>query len=443
MTWDSKIVWSEGMFLRPQHFQQHDRYIQSLLENRCSLLRPYAWGITELVLDQQLLAIGKLAVTRCRGVLPDGTPFRVPHDEGFPLILEVPEEVKNTSVFLCLPLQREGDIESDVSRQHMSGLVRFVVAEQELSDSNEGMDGTATVQIGKLRLRLALEREHLENYVRVGVARVRERRTNGSIVLDEGYIPPSLSCRATPTLSGFLQEIQGLLHHWGEALRGRVSAGGRSVAEIAHFLLLQVVNRYEPLFNHLNTVGNLHPEEFYRVTVQLAGELSTFQPESPRPRVFPPYQHEDLQGTFGPIMVAIREMQMPEAKALEIPLKKISKFNIHLANIPDRTLLAAGRFILVTRADIPSETLRRQFPRQVKIGPPAYMEKIVGLQIPGIQLYPLEVAPRQIPFYAGGTYFELERTGKMWKRVVESAAVAFHVAGEFPGLVLTFWAIKE
>ncbi|WP_447531943.1 hypothetical protein, partial [Pseudomonas aeruginosa] len=28
MSLDSKVVWSEGMFLNPQHFQQQDRYIE-------------------------------------------------------------------------------------------------------------------------------------------------------------------------------------------------------------------------------------------------------------------------------------------------------------------------------------------------------------------------------------------------------------------------------
>ena len=32
MSWKNKVVWSEGLFLRPQHFQQHDRYIEAFVE---------------------------------------------------------------------------------------------------------------------------------------------------------------------------------------------------------------------------------------------------------------------------------------------------------------------------------------------------------------------------------------------------------------------------
>jgi type VI secretion system protein ImpJ len=53
------------------------------------------------------------------------------------------------------------------------------------------------------------------------------------------------------------------------------------------------------------------------------------------------------------------------------------------------------------------------------------------------------VAPRQIPFHAGFNYFELERGGELWKLTERSRALALHIAGEFPGLELEFWAVRE
>ena len=41
-------------------------------------------------------------------------------------------------------------------------------------------------------------------------------------------------------------------------------------------MMLQTVNRLEPLFTHLSDMQGLHPEEFYRIGVQMAGELATF-----------------------------------------------------------------------------------------------------------------------------------------------------------------------
>ena len=52
------VVWHEGMLLRPQHFQQHDRYYDEQLTRRTSGLHAHAWGFTRLELDTLFLALG-------------------------------------------------------------------------------------------------------------------------------------------------------------------------------------------------------------------------------------------------------------------------------------------------------------------------------------------------------------------------------------------------
>src|ERR1700760_2991806 len=41
MSWDNKVIWSEGLFLRPQHLQQNDRYVEKLVRSRSAGLRGY------------------------------------------------------------------------------------------------------------------------------------------------------------------------------------------------------------------------------------------------------------------------------------------------------------------------------------------------------------------------------------------------------------------
>jgi type VI secretion system protein ImpJ len=74
------------------------------------------------------------------------------------------------------------------------------------------------------------------------------------------------------------------------------------------------------------------------------------------------------------------------------------------------------------------------------------MEKIrdlVNLQLPGIRLRALPVAPRQLPFHAGFTYFELDDSHEGWQALQTSAGMALHVAGDFPGLTMECWAIRR
>jgi len=96
----------------------------------------------------------------------------------------------------------------------------------------------------------------------------------------------------------------------------------------------------------------------------------------------------------------------------------------------------------VVRADVPAENLRSLFPQQAKVGSVEHIRDLVNLQLPGIALLPMPVAPRQLPYHAGSTYFELDRGSEHWKQLTNSGGFAFHIAGQFPGLNLAFWAIR-
>ena len=443
MAWNNKVVWSEGMFLRPQQFQQHVRYIENFVQGHCQGLGNYAWGFKEISLDHQLLTQGKLSIISCRGVFPDGTPFHVPGDDAPPLILDVPENVHNKQVYLALPARSPGVMEVDTTNDAKS-LARYTSEETEVRDSNTGFDSSARIQIGKLHMRLLLENEELGAFSCLGVARIVESRVDKNVILDEAFIPPSLDCQASPVLMSFLKEMQGLVHHRGEALAGRITASGRGgAAEIADFLLLIAVNRYQPLLEHLAQLAGLHPEAFYRKALEIAGELATFTAASKRATRFKPYLHDDLQNTFAPVMADLRQSlsMVLEQNAISIPLQE-RKYGIYVGTIADRKLLSTASFVLAVSAKIPNEELRTRFPTQIKIGPVEQIRQLVNLQLPGVRVRPLPVAPRQIPYHAGFVYFELDRNSEYWAQLETSGGFALHIGGDFPGIEMEFWAIK-
>ena len=62
MSEKNKVVWSEGLFLRPQHLQQQERYFERYVEGRAGSLLRHGWGFLELEIDRDLLAIGEKRV---------------------------------------------------------------------------------------------------------------------------------------------------------------------------------------------------------------------------------------------------------------------------------------------------------------------------------------------------------------------------------------------
>jgi len=443
MSWNNRVVWSEGMFIGTQHFQQHDRYLENLIDARSRPLSAGAWGFSELLIDQGLLAQGKLAIVSARGLLPDGTPFSIPHDDLAPSPLSIDDSLRDGVVYLALPLKRAGARDTVDEGEELGG-ARYLSQVREVRDDNAPFENRAPVAVGSRALRLLTTQDGLSDYAAIGVVRVKEKRADRALVLDDSYIPPVLDVAASRPLTAFRSDLQGLLRQRGEALAGRVVASGAGGAsEIADFMLLQLVNRAEPLINHLSQLSPLHPERFYSELVSLAGEFATFSSSNRRPEEFPRYLHDDLTTSFTPVMHALREAlsMLIDSKATPIPIVE-KAYGVHVAMLADKNLIDTASFILVVRADIPSETLRGRFSQQSKIGSVEHIRDLVNLQLPGIGLLPLPVAPRQIPFHAGSTYYELDRGSEHWKQLMHSGGFAFHIAGEFPGLNLAFWAIR-
>lgn len=443
MSANNKVVWSEGLFLRPQHFQQHERYLERQIELRAQPLRSHGWGFTELELERDLLAVGKFGLRRAAGVFPDGTPFCMPADDPLPPAFDVPAQARDQTVYLAMPLRAPGRLEFERS-PGQEALARYQLREAQARDVTSTQDSDVTLELATLRARFLFSGDPSEGYARIPLASIIECRADRQVVLDAAFMATAMHAQAAGPLATFITELQGLLHQRGEALSGRVVASGRGgAAEIADFLLLQAVNRYEPLLNHWVSGGPLHPEDFYRLCVMAAGELATFTAPSKRPPELPPYRHEALRETFEPVIAALRGSlsAVLEQTAIPIPLEE-KKYGIRVAVVADRTLFDTAAFVLAVRADLPAEELRKRFPAQIKIGPVEKIRELVNLQLPGVRIQPMAVAPRQIPYHAGFTYFELDRNNPLWKPISVSGGMAMHVGGEWAGLGMEFWAIR-
>jgi type VI secretion system protein ImpJ len=443
MSDNNRIVWSEGLFLRPQHFQQQERHLESWIEGRAAHLRAYSWGFTEIEIERDLLAIGKLGLRRARGVFPDGTPFAMPENEPLPAPLEIGTQIRDQVIHLAVPLRKAGALQS-TRVGNGAQLTRYRSRDQEARDVTSDSAVATDLEVAALNTRLMAQSEPADDFARIPLAHVVECRADRQVVLDDRFIPTVLKSAAAGRLATFLMELQGLLHQRAEALAARAVASGRGgAAEIADFLMLQVINRYEPVVTHLASSPAIHPEELYRITLEITGELSTLTAASRRPPQFPTYRHDALRATFDPVINALRGCLsvVMEQNAISIPLAH-KKFGISVAAVADQGLFDTAAFVLAARADVPSEDLRRRFPAQVKIGSVEKIRDLVNLQLPGIALQPMAVAPRQIPYHAGFAYFELDRSSELWRTLKGSGGIAIHQSGDFPNLAMELWAIR-
>src|SRR5215471_2788218 len=171
MSWYSKVFWSEGLFLRPHHLQQNDRYIEHLIDKRVRHVTPYPWGFDQLEIDQDLAQQSKFAVRRASGVMPDGTPFDIPADSPIPEAIDVPD---GQIAWLVMPLAAPNTREVDEATAESAS--RYIRSSETFIDSTSTLRIEEEVEIVLPRLSFELRKTAKPGYMGLGIARVLEVR---------------------------------------------------------------------------------------------------------------------------------------------------------------------------------------------------------------------------------------------------------------------------
>ncbi|ABO90502.1 type VI secretion system baseplate subunit TssK [Aeromonas salmonicida] len=439
----NRVIWREGLFIKPQHFQQQQRHSEYALHARLSALSDYFYGLQSLAINEDYLGFGRIALVGATGILPDGTVFNIPNDDVLPAPLEITDaSVANQKVYLALPLSVNG-----VNEVNQGGQVatRLQAHRHDVRDLHSEGGDVVSLEVGRVSLRLMLEREDRSAYASLAIARILDKRPDGGLVLDPNFMPCSISVSAIPTLKRFLGESAGLVAERARSLSQRIAAPGQQgVADVAEFMMLQLLNRAQPQLSHLARLGTLHPERLHEALVQICGELMTFTDESRLPPEFPAYRHDDQQVSFEPVMLALRQAlsTVLSPRAVSIQLRK-HQYGVMVAMVNESELMQSADFVLAVRARMPQEQLRKQLLQQTKVASSDKIRELISLQLPGIPLLPLPVAPRQLPYHAGYSYFQLDRQSPAWQMLAVSNTLAFHIAGDFPELDMQLWAIRS
>ncbi len=168
-----------------------------------------------------------------------------------PAPLKIPDNLTNEKVVLALPVRR-GEREEVIFSEEPASLARFIAFEQEVEDDNAMSVGDATVQFGRLRLTLMLEKDLTAEWTAIGVAFVTEKRNDNHVRLDNSYIPPMLNANNSPQIYSMINDLHGLLVQRSQQIGGRLRQPGRfNTSELIDFTLLSLVNRHLGEVSHL------------------------------------------------------------------------------------------------------------------------------------------------------------------------------------------------
>jgi type VI secretion system protein ImpJ len=442
MSWYSKVVWSEGLFLRPHHLQQSDRYLEHLVESRVRQITPYPWGFSYLEIDRDLLQQSKFSVRRAAGVMPGGTPFDIPGDSPLPEPLDVPDSAASQLIWLSMPVaaantREVDDRASESASRYISGAETFI-------DSTSALRIEEEIDVAYPRLSFELRKTAKPGYVSLGIARVLEVRDK-TIIFDEKYAPPVLACAAHPVIDGWIDRVVGWIDNKLEEL-SRYAAdptAGGGLQSVDYFVL-QLLNRYIPALKHFRGSNYVHPERLYEELLRLAGELATFATPERRARDYPAYDHDDLENVFAPLIRDLQDFLSARLGRRAIRLEIIERAqNAFVSPIRDRSLFRTANLVLEVAARRPLTEIQVQFPNLFKIGPNTKMNEIVHAHLPGVPLVHLPTPPPQIRAITDHVYFYLDRKSTLWPEFSTASSIGMHFSGDWPDLELELWAILE
>lgn len=444
-----KLLWGEGLFLKPQHFQRQDLYHEQRLATGLRTAHACLWGIASLALDRTALDSGLLRLAEVRAIMQDGEQIDAPYADAIPEAraldgMDIPSE--GLPFHLALPLLRPEGANS-TSAGERTATVRRYLADSESSADLYTNAVESELAVLRKQLRLLADFEPREQYISIPVVRVR-RTATGGFESDPDFLPPSLSIEASPWLSVLLRRTLDMLQAKCDALYGHHREPSRHVIEfrsgdVASFWLLHTASSGFAELSHYLHQPKLHPERLFQSMLRLAGQLLTFS-KAYSLADLPAYRHHDPAPGFHALDRIIRELidTVISARYLGILLSE-TKSGIFAGHLDSGKLGAGARLYLAVGSDMPPAELVEVVPLRLKVGAPEDVDKLVLSSMPGIKLMAAPQVPAAIPVRPGSYYFSVEPYGPIYERMLQAQSIAIYVPSGFKDFKLELMAVIE
>jgi len=442
----SKVLWGEGLLLRPQHFQRQDAYHEHRLHKSIHTLHPYAWGVERLQVDRDALSSNVLRILDLALRFQDGELVDAPTVDELPGNVDLAaqqQSVQAITYYAALPGLKPFSGNFAQPGQDVN-TARFMQSNQETPDL---YTQAAPAQLSYLKktVRLVSEFEPRDSYIHFPLLRLRRAATSG-FELDDAFVAPSLSLGAAPAVFLQLRRLLDALNAKVSALYGHHREPSRNVVEfrsgdMSSFWLLHTASAACATLTHYFHHPGMHPERLYEQLLGVAGGLMTFS-KSWKLADLPVYQHADPGTSFSKLFQIVRELldTVISSKYFAIVLNETRPSYHHgvldSGKIDDKTT-----FYIAVSAAVPALELVDMVPLRFKVGAPDDVEKCVLSALPGVRLQHAPQLPAAVPVRPDTCYFILDAKGQMVERMLQSQSISIYVPSGMKELKLELLAV--
>ncbi|MBP7148208.1 MAG: type VI secretion system baseplate subunit TssK [Acidobacteria bacterium] len=409
------VRWREGMFLRPQHFQQQDLYHESRETWTRALADPSWWGIQSLEIEESQLDNFTIAARSLRAVFPGGALVDVPANTRL-ASREFGAAFKDTGrpldVFVGVRRREERISQSESETQD----ARFTAVDEEAFDIETGRD-PVSIETLRYNARFFLGDEPTHGFETLPVARLnRTGNPSRPVELDKRFAPPCLVLSGSPVL---LQATRSVVDRLVLAMREMREKGIGT--DPLRPIVLQAVGAAIPVLRDMAEEGLVPPRLVHRELSRLAGALLLRKETTRTEDDIPPYDHAAPAPAFERLASLIYELvewEIVEQFAIVEMKRSGDLFTTDL--VPEHRRPGQRLFLEVLANE--SAPRLRNLLMTAKISSAARIEFLKGYVLPGVASEPQPGPPPELPSRPPAAYFRLKiDEGEEYARNVVSA----------------------
>ncbi|CCO24167.1 type VI secretion system baseplate subunit TssK [Maridesulfovibrio hydrothermalis] len=436
------LFWHQGLFLQPQHFQLADLHQLHRLRAIREFGQPYFWGVTRLKIRTGALERRNFEVSDIEILFDDGNFVCFPGNAKLePRSFDKAWVDGEKPFMVYLGLRKWNPEGGNVSLvDDDASVVNTMFAASPDPEELPDMLGNGPVaQVKPMRYVLRLffenELEDLGAYTILPLARlildVQQVR------LDDSFIPPALTMRASDSLNNIFKDISDQVASRCRRLEqyknpAGLGAGDLDFTSTVFLLALRTLNRYAPKLKHLADAPNIHPWKAFGVLRQIIGELSSFSRDisalgegGSGEKLVPDYDHENL----GPCFEAARSIITHILDSLTAGPEFMSQFVFedpyYTAELPERAFGPGNTFWLLVRTDRPDQALP-EILKIAKLSATRGMSALLARAVHGIGLIHVENPPPGLPRSKGALCFRFDTLSHLWEDVEKSRSISLY-----------------
>lgn len=448
-----KILWGEGLFLRPQHFQLQDAYHEQRLSQTIRATIPFAYGIQAFQFDESQLSTNVLAISQVEMIWQDGDIYQAPAQDLLPepILLDALHLKTEMQIYLALPIVQPNkknvsfeSAQSQSSRYH-----------SHLIETHDLFTDASSAEISLLRRRAEIklfelhhEPQQLDGFLYMPVGRMK-RQSSGSFVLDSKFIPPILHIESSEPLMSGLKRTLNVLKAKIKAIQANNRENEQKLIEfrsgdIVSFWLVNALNTAHAALNHLLQYPHIHPERLFFELLRLSGSLLTFSTAYEVDQL-PQYKHHALEESFSSLDNILRDLldTIISNRYISIALKE-TRPSYWIGGLESDKISRDTRlYLAVSSGVMPTHDLISYVPLRFKVGNTVDVEQRVVAALPAIPLQHLMQVPTAIPVRSGVSYFEIEPHSDLYQRMLDSESICVYIPSGFQDISIELIAVMN